>query len=359
MKAVATYLLLVSFFSPTIIEIDQPKVNSIIASPYDGLAVPLSSPYEFPDLKGLELVELGVHKYDSLNMSRKHFWPWVFLNWIVGGSPHRVSHNAAPKIMKERFGKIRGLDIYDETGSLSGFYKAFEIALLIAKRKKVPGIVLDPELYNDYRMCKISNLAEELSRPASDVIVQLRKVGATLAGIAEKTYPGALIWCLFDGTDPGVYGKTERHLPTAAYITIGLLDKIKEEGMAIKVISGGETEIGYCHESADDLMRKASIRNGFMKPYLERYSPNLKLAGTVALWNESKNRRGWLAEGKCKNAEFENVSGFAPILETLFALYPFNWIYAASAAGYDPFDLEKSRPYNNTIRLVLDKKSVP
>lgn len=50
----------------------------------------------------------------------KNIWPWVFFNRIVGC--------ANQSCQKEYFQKIKGIDIYDESGALSDFFEIFKLS---------------------------------------------------------------------------------------------------------------------------------------------------------------------------------------------------------------------------------------
>ncbi len=176
MKCVALvpYLMLVSFFTPPVQEFGVDKINCVNNSPYQGIAVPLVNHYETRNF-GIEHFEQSLATLKA--NSQKQIWPWVFFNKFIGYEEgHRV---ASKKANRPYFNKIRGLDLNNEAGALEDFYLVWRTALTAAKRLGSPGIIVDPEPYNNYSTYWVSYVSERQGMSEDEVRDKLKAIGAS------------------------------------------------------------------------------------------------------------------------------------------------------------------------------------
>lgn len=351
---VLPYLLLVSFYSGTITNFGMEKIKAINESSYDGVAVMLIGAYDTGNHSEKEFVPaVKLLKKEA----KKHIWPWIFLNRFIGYKEEGKSLSSMAN--KEYFRNINGMDIYNELGALEDFKNIFKISLIIAKELGSPGIVVDPEAYNNYRNYDISYLSKQLGKSEEEVEKRLKQVGAELVDIAEKEYPDAIIWFLFTGL-----GSPERTLNpfadkkyrTVTYIVQGMLERAKEKSLKLKFVSGGGSSLGYCYESLDDLKKQIKQRENQFREVITRYQ-NLHLGGTIALWHDVRlKQKGYFTKGKCRKSNLKNIEDFKPLVKCLLKSYQYVWVYAAMDVGYNPYDKTVALPYNNIIKDIMDKR---
>ena len=342
------YLLLVTFFGGTLEKVNLSDLHTINQSPYNGIAIRLIGQYDpNPPPTFEELKETFAYLVKN---SKKDIWPWIFLNRIVGIDQENINPNASwcTDEYKKYFQKINGMDIYDQAGALKDFYEIWRLGLRLAKEFKSPGIVFDLELYNNGKLYNLLRLAKKMEKKPEEVATQLKKIGINLVNIALEEYPEAIIWILFDGFFRNI---PNRH--TLACIVEAMLETAKELKAPLKVVSGGEIGIGYCHESLRDLEAKIVERDQIYKPLVEKYAPILQLGGTIAPWDNAKKKKGWMLKDSCGQAPFRNINDFKPLFKKLFQAYNYVWIYAASAAGYNPWNPKIAKNYNTVIGQVL------
>lgn len=347
---VAPYLLLLSFYSGNLISFDAAKIKSINDSPYDGVAVALNSAY---DLKDYQEADFELTVANIKRDTRKHVWPWVFLNRIIGYQ--ETTGRAAHPDRAKAFGSIKGMDIYGKTGALNSLYQNTRLALRIAKKLGSPGIVLDMESYNNYKTYQVGYLAQEMGRTIAEIECRLREVGVAIADITAQEYPTATIWFTFTGI--GNSSKTmgfQKQHTTVTYIAQGLLQRIQDQKYPIKVVSGGMLS-GYCYESLKSLKDAIQNRKGTYRQPLDAY-PALRLAGTIALWRDAKEKQeGYFKNDECGKCPVQNLQQFSPYLEEIFTSYEYVWIYAAAMVNYNPYNPSIAAEYNTTIELCLKK----
>jgi hypothetical protein len=327
------YMLLVSFYSSQINESNlnrtRTKIAPVInASPYHGIAV------AGVDYKS----KLGTKTLDWMTSTgiRKHIWPWVSLNRIFGFPAGKAS---APG--QEVFAGIKGIDVDDQTGAITDLLNIWEQSLATAKKMGSPGIVLDPEPYNDHGLYGVSYAMKATGLSEAAVIAALKKIGASMTDVANKTYPEATIWSLFCPLN-------EKWPRTTTYICIGLLERAKQTKSKLTFVAGGEVGLGYCHKNLSSLEEKIKTRDKNFAPYLQQY-PVLKLGGTIAPWSHKGRKSGWTTEGECGISEFLDINAFRDVFLKLFRAYPYVWIYAAEKAGYDPFHPVETQPLNHAL----------
>ncbi|MBI5887855.1 MAG: hypothetical protein HZB82_03980 [Deltaproteobacteria bacterium] len=350
------YLLIVTFYSGEFNNFTARKVQTINESPYAGSAVALISAYD-TDKHTEKEFEGAVNLIKKI--SKKHIWPWVFFNRLVGFKEGKDGQSLGKISDKPYFKRIKGIDIYNEAGALEDFYNIWRISLKSAKRLGSPGIIIDPEPYNNYKDYQLSYLAKELGRPEEEVKQRLKAVGAELADIAEKEYPDATLWFLLTG-----FANPTRKLnpfaseeyTTVTYIIEGMLIRAKEKGLLIKIISGGESSLGYCHENYEAFQKRISGRNEKYGPLLSAY-PNLRLGGVIAPWADPAKRFDWMLKWRCGESEFKDINDFKKPIELLLRSYDYVWLYGAGVAPFDPYDAGVAVPYNKAIKDVM--KSIP
>ena len=338
-STVLPYLLLVSFYSGQINNFGIDKIKAINESPYNGVAVPLIGAYDTGkyDEKDFEPAVKLIKKE-----SKKHTWPWVFFNRFIGYKEGERS--LSPMAKTKYFQSIKGMDIYNESGALKDFENIWRMSLKIAKELRSPGIVIDPEAYNNYRNYQLSYLARQIHKPEEEIKKRLKEVGAELVEIAEKEYPEATLWFLFTGLGSPQYR-------TVTYIIQGMLERAKEKGSKLKFVSGGEL-MGYCYDSLDDLKETIKRRNESFSDIIATY-PNLYLGGTIAPWNDVKLKKGNFTKGKCGRSKLKTMEDFKPLIGQLLKSYGYVWIYAAKMVRYNPYSPDVSSTYNKTIGELI------
>src|SRR5207248_2186776 len=147
---------------------------------------------------------------------------------------------------------------------------------------------------------------------------------------AAEEYPEATLWFLVTGfTHPGykTYGGVA-YYPSPTYIAMGLLDEISQKHLRLKVLTGGEGSIAYCHESLQQFQSAISKRQSDLNSTLQKYQGSLQMAGTMTLWSDRAAKKGWVNQEPCNAATAANVEELQPYLELLFNSYQYNWIYA-------------------------------
>lgn len=346
------YVLLVSFHTPPLSGFGPKGLNALSGVGYDGVAVPLTGAY---DTKRYSY-ETFAGKVKTLNGgARKDVWPWVFFNRFIGYDEGGRSLSKDSRHVY--FRSIKGMDIYDEWGALGDFYDIWRASLRIAKELGAPGIVVDPEAYNNYDAYRVSYVADELGKSEDEVKERLTEIGRELGKMAGEIYPDAVIWLLFSGFGTPMKSLNpfaEKEQFTVTYIIEGMLEYAKKSAPKMVVVSGGEASLGYCSKSLEDLRERISERGEKFKKPLEEY-PNLRLGGTISPWSGGARRTGWLTKGVCGGSSLKTASDFAPLIRELKKAYGYVWIYAAEAAGYDPYDVRKSAPYNNMLRETANE----
>jgi hypothetical protein len=237
------------------------------------------------------------------------------------------------------FRRFQGLDLDGKAGAQKDFLENWRNALHVTRETGVPGIVCDLEFYNNYKAYDVAELARMTSMTRPEVLRALRKLGARMADIAGEEYPGAILWFLFTGFTRDDYRVIEgqRFYLAATYIVEGLLDEIHERGLALRVLSGGEVGLSYCHVSLTDFRQAIEKRDAVFAPLLQKYEGILELAGTMTLWSDRAAKKEWVAQGACGASTASSVEDLIPLMELLFLHYRYNWIYGSPNGGYLAF----------------------
>ncbi|MBC7287647.1 MAG: hypothetical protein H5T86_06290, partial [Armatimonadetes bacterium] len=270
------YLLLVTFMAPNLARLTDGDLSVLDASPFAGVAVPVVSAYDTSPVPPAEDFRATVA------MCRKHriqVWPWVFLNRMIGRHAEgRSLHKDEPA---EYFLRIPVLDLSNETGARKDFLDIWRLALRLARDLGAPGIVADFEAYNNYSAYDPRWTAEKRQESPEEVIDKLRGLGADLADIVADEYPGAAIWQLFFDPYYSPYRTPDGQLLTRTtnYVNLGMLDRAVDREIAVTVIDGGETALGYYSPTLERLEAKIRSRDEAARPFLEKYGSRMALAG--------------------------------------------------------------------------------
>jgi hypothetical protein len=350
-STIIPYLLLVSFSSGQLSNFAIDKIRTINESPYHGVAVQVSDAYD-----------TGINTEKDFDTTlkllkkelKKDLWPWIFFNRFIGYTEGEKSLSDQAK--KEYFRKIKGMDIYNESGALGDFFKTWRLSLRLAKTLKSPGIVIDPEAYNNYSSYELSNLSAKLGKTKVETKERLKKVGAQLVDIAIQEYPDAVLWFLDTGLIRYVKNKNplaEKEHRSVTYVVLGMLEHAKEKNAGLVFISGGEASLGYCQLSLEELKKNVSQRNETFSPILQQY-PALKLGATIAPWDNPAERKEWFLKDKCGKSSLKNMQDFKPLIDHLIKSYDYVWIYGAWATGYTPYNQNKSAPYTKVLREIME-----
>jgi hypothetical protein len=325
------YLLLVN--TAVASQMDAPKLEQFDRSPYDGLAVSFADAYDTSPDPSLGSMNEQVARWKK--STAKTIWPWIYLNRMIGAND--AEGNPFTKV--PYFQKFPGLDLDGKAGARNDFLENWRNAVALARLSGVPGVVCDLEFYNNYKAYDVAELARMRSLPQAEVLDQLRQLGTRMADIAAARYPGATLWFLFTGFTRSDYRVIEgkAYYLAATYIVEGLLDQIRRRHFPLRVLSGGEVGLGYCHTSVDDLRQAIEKRRAAFAPLLQKYGGILELAGTMTLWSDRSAKKNWVASGACGSSSAATVEDLVPYMEVLFRSYRYNWLYGSPNGGYLAF----------------------
>jgi hypothetical protein len=334
-------------------QMDAPKLAQFDRSPYDGLAVSLADAYDTSPVFFLAPMEAQIARWK--NSTAKDIWPWVYLNRMIGANDAEGNKYS----MVPYFQRFQGLDLDGKAGARNDFLENWRNALRLAKETGVPGIVCDLEFYNNYKAYDLAELSRMSSMPQEDLLIALRQLGAQMADIGATEYPGATLWFLFTGfTRPDyrvIDGKP--YFFAATYIVDGLLDQIRRNHLPVRVLSGGEVGLGYCHSSVDDLRQAIEKRATAFAPLLRKYNGILELAGTMTLWSDRSAKKNWVAQGACGTSSAATVEDLIPYMELLFRSYRYNWLYGSPNGGYFAFQPASSPRFDAAIAQARARAS--
>lgn len=326
-------------------QMDAPKLAQFDRSPYDGLAVSFAGAYDSSPVLSLAPMEARMASWKK--STAKDIWPWVSLNRMIGAN----DAEGHPLTKVPYFQRFQGLDLDGKAGAQNDFLESWRNALRLARETRVPGIVCDLEFYNNYKAYDLAELARMTSMPRADVVNALRQVGARMADISAAEYPGASIWLLFTGYTRPEYRVIEGqpYYLAATYIAEGLLDQIQRHHLPLRVLSGGEVGLGYCHNSVDDLRQAIEKRAADFASLLQKYNGILELAGTMTLWSDRSAKKNWVAQGACGTSSAATVEDLVPYMELLFRSYRYNWLYGSPNGGYFAFQAASAPRFDAAI----------
>jgi hypothetical protein len=337
------YLMLVN--TAVASQMDASKLEQFERSPYDGLAVSFADAYDISPVILVAPMQAQVTSWRK--STSKAIWPWVYLNRMIGAND--AEGNPFTKV--PYFQKFQGLDLDGKAGARNDFLENWRNAVRLAKETGVPGIVSDLEFYNNYKAYDVVQLARMRMTPLPAVLDQLRELGARMADLAATEYPGATLWFLFTGFTRSDYRVIEGkpYYLAATYIAEGLLDQIEQHHLPLRVLSGGEVGLGYCHTSVDDLRQAIEKRAAAFAPLLRKYGNVLELAGTMTLWSDRSAKKNWVAQGACGSSSAATVEDLVPYMEVLFRTYRYNWLYGSPNGGYFAFQATSAPRFDAAI----------
>jgi len=248
------------------------------------------------------------------------------------------------------FASIKAVDIYDEAGALSDFYRLWELGLIFAGRMR-SGIILDMEDYHGLDAYSVAKVAKAQGKSSEEVIQRCREIGANLADIAAKTYPETPVIALFT-----LMAEIDRDGgKTIAHICEGMLMRAKEKRIPLKLIEGGEWEVGYVNKTIEGLEAKIARRWYWYRPWLERFPDNFFLGGTITLWDDPSKLSAWTKADAGENNPFKSLEDFKPFLKALFSNYDYIWIYQPTCIDYKPYDPEIAPAFHRKLEKVIDE----
>jgi hypothetical protein len=345
------YLLLVN--TAIAFMMDEAKFQQFDKSPYDGVAVAFLHAYDTSEIPSVASMNAKIKEWKRF--TKKDIWPWVYVNRIIGFNPEENNSHADTAY----FRKIQGTDMDDSAGALSDFFSVWRNSLAAARDTQAPGVVCDLEFYNYYKQYDLGELARLTGKTPAGAAESLKKIGAQMARIAADEYPGAALWFLFTGfTHPGY--KTYdgvAYYPSPTYIAMGLLDEISSKHLRLKVLTGGEGSIAYCHETLQQFQSAIVKRQADLTSTLQKYHGTLEMAGTITLWSERSAKKGWVNQEPCNTATANTVEELQPYLELLFNSYRYNWIYASGDGGYVAFSPESAPRFDAVINHAKARTS--
>jgi len=353
----APYINLVTFYTKPLADCHIEALSRLNESAYNGVAIPLRGAYDTTPIPAFSTLQ---PRLDAVRKAlRIDPWPWTNLNRMIGASPKGRAHAGAPT-SRAYFRAIRGMDLDNETGARRDFLTLFRYAVRAARRWKSPGIVFDPEAYNDYRAYHVAYLAEVRRESPEKIIEKCRRLGADMARIVAEEYPACIIWTLFTRLERNdrLPGSNEQVLTTPSYIFLGLLDYARSHDVPLILLDGGETLPGYCDRDVDSLLEKIADRDRLMKEWLDKYSERLMLAGTISPFHDWSLARDWIRRGYEKS-DIRTLEDFVPLFRVLFTAYDYVWIYASSAAKTEPYAPENIRRYGDALRRAVRMAGAP
>lgn len=324
---------------------DAQKMAQFARSPYDGLAVSFIDAYETAPAPSLATMQAQIAGWK--NPGAKDVWPWVYLNRMIGADDAQGN----PLTKAPYFQRFQGLDLDDKAGAQSDFLQNWRDALRLAKETSAPGIVCDLEFYNSYKAYDLAELARMTSHTQTEILKLLQQLGARMADGAAAEYPGATLWFLFSGFTRPEYRVIEGqpYYLAATYIVEGLLEEIRQHRLPLRVLSGGEVGLGYCHTSLEDLRQAIEKRAAVFAPLLQKYYGILELAGTMTLWSDPSAKKDWVAQGACGTSSAATVEDLVPYMEILFRSYRYNWLYGSTNGGYFAFEAASAARFDSAI----------
>ncbi len=338
------YLLLVNTAIASLLDASQ--LRQFDKSPYDGLAVAFLHAYDTSPVPSSPQMKNKIENWKQF--TGKDIWPWVYVNRMIAIDPKEKD----PYSNDAYFRKFRGADLEDKSGARTDFLKNWSNSLRAARETNAPGVLLDLEFYNFYGAYDIGELARQIAKTPEETAVLLKQLGARLAVAAAAEYPEATLWFPYTGFTRAGFKTIDNqpYYPSPTYIAIGLLDEIQKKHFQLRVLSGGEGALGYCHENLDEFRRVIQDRAEKLNPQLRKYQGALELAGTMTLWSEAARKKDWMKEGDCGTSPVPTIEAFEPYLELLLKSYRYNWIYASSNGDYQAFLPQSAPRFDAVIR---------
>jgi hypothetical protein len=346
------YLLLVNTAIASMV--NDEKLTQFDKSPYDGIAVAFWHAYDTSEVIPAETMTAKLAHWKEI--TKKHIWPWIYVNRLIGADP--AGKNSYSNVAY--FQGIGGADLEGKFGARSEFLQNWGNSLRAARRSGAPGVVCDLEFYNFYGEYGIDELSHQIGTTPARSVALLEKLGTEMVDIAAKEYPVSTLWLLFTGyTHPG-YKIIEQqpYYPSPTYIAQGILKEIQAKNLSLKVLSGGEGSLAYCHGSLTTLRQKIQDRSIKFAPMLAQFSNILELTGVLTLYSDRSELTGWVRTD-CSPSEASKLEELGPYLELLLKTYRYNWIYGTTEGGYQAFTPGKSERFDALIRKSQKATSSP
>src|SRR5271157_4812308 len=325
------------------------KLSEFDKSPYDGIAVAFWHAYD--SSKVPSTLEMSSKISGWRQYTKKDIWPWIYINRILGADDSEAGEFSHYSRESPYFHKIQGADLDDKAGAMSEFLQFWRNNLRAARDSHAPGIVVDLEFYNYHKEYDVAVLAQQTGKSPQETVQSLRQLGSRLADIAAAEYPQAVLWFFFTGFAYPEFSTIDkqRGYGSPAYIAMGMLDEIQSKHFHLKVLSGGETTLGYCHDSLQQFQEAIQKRAAKFAPHIQKYQGALELAGTMTLWRDHAGINGWAKGLSCWTSPVSTVEELQPYVELLLKSYRYNWIYAASEVSYFPFQPQSAARFNGVI----------
>ena len=267
--------------------------------------------------------------------------------------PHGMPVDKVRKAGTSYFNKIKCMDINNDTGALADFYQIWTRAVKFSHFMK-SGVVLDLEDYNSSGAYDVFKIAEARNEQVDEVIKKLIGIGVRLADIVEKEYPDAVIITFFFD-----FSNTRRYpyYQSYAYIAQGILMRAKEKSIPLKLVEGGEGEINYVNKTIDILKAKINKRLFAYTPWLERFPANLRLGGTITIWDDQSKISGWTKLNAGTPNPFQSMEDFTPFLKELFKNYDYIWFYQPMCIDYSLFNKnnQSMQDFHDKLGKVIEK----
>lgn len=340
------YLMLVNTTLAPLMTSD--KLSEFNKSPYDGIAVAFWHAYDTANAPSAAEMNSKIAEWKKF--TKKDIWPWIYINRILGVDKMETDQYSG-YAKNPYFQRIQGADLDDKTGAMFDLLQFWRNNLRSASDSRAPGVVVDLEFYNYHKEYDVAVLARQTGKSPADTVQSLRQLGSRLADIAAAEYPDAVLWFFFTGfgyPELSIIDK-QPYYGSPAYIAMGLLDEIQSKHFHLRVLSGGETTLGYCHDSLQQLQQAIQKRAVTFAPQLQKYQSSLELAGTITLWLDHARINGWAKGESCWTSSAATVEDQQPYLDLLLKTYRYNWIYAAAEVSYFPFQPESAARFNAVI----------
>jgi hypothetical protein len=122
--------------------------------------------------------------------------------------------------------------------------------------------------------------------------------------------------------------------------------------MPFKLVSGGE-DVTYCYESPTVQANIISKMKAQFAPFQQQY-PNLYIGATISPWADASQLKGWMLQDRCGRDQGLSMNQRAAMMHSLFTSVPYVYVYAASAAGYNPYDPQTANTMNQFIKEAIE-----
>lgn len=292
------------------------------------------------DIIAISLKETNIDKLnESINFvrsSHKEFWPIVFFfkNWIE--KKNMVLDIWNPKTISETAERVR-------------------TAISVSKKSGCNGIFFDLEIYGDRSNYRLSYLAKKNHKSNQLAIMQLRRIGKMLADLIQSEVGNKdfTIWFTFADFQ---HVMADGFMRSTNYIIESLLDRIVEKKYKFKVIDGGELSTGYAHLNSIKLGKRIALHKNNIRPWIEKFKPHFKVAGTMVLFEDWNNLGSWenLYKKNGKNIlDITESESCDKTLSLLLENYDFVWVFWGGNPTFDLFDPDSAKIFIPMVKNAL------